>query len=206
MANVYSVAFSVAGIILMHTCLLVWAAVVVPRPVERARHRLEAHPLASLIAGLGCCLLIGAFVGGFMLIRPQSVRWVSDSLEFLSESFYFTRFYNDAWIITNLIVWLPATPLLAAFVVGGAGFAQLFADRARAMTTVDRPLAVLTYGALCISASYFLPVVGWFVFLPLVGLMSIGSGAQGLWGHFVPRAEKISHAQSRVQDPVLSRL
>ena len=51
MASVYSVVFSVVGVIALHTCLLVWAAIILPRPVERARQQLEGcRPLFSLIA------------------------------------------------------------------------------------------------------------------------------------------------------------
>jgi hypothetical protein len=207
MANVYSLAFSVIGIVVMHSCLLVWTAIVIPHPVERARQRLESSPWLSLVVGIGCSALFAVVAGGFMLVRPQGVRWVSDGLEVLSEICYFTRFYNDGWIITNLIMWVLATPLLAAFIVGGAGFAQLFAERARTMVATNRPLLALSYGAICTSVSYFLPVVGWFVVLPLVGLISIGAGAQGLWRHRTSRADKAApHTQARAKEPLVSRL
>ena len=207
MANVYSLVFSVIGIVTMHSCLLVWTAIIVPRPVERARRRLENCPWVSFFVGVGCSLFVSAVVGSLMLVRPQSIQWVSNGLEYLSEIFYFTRFYNDAWIITNLILWLPATPLMAAFIVGGAGFAQLFAERSQTALAKERPLLVLSYGACCTSLSYFLPVVGWFVFLPLVGLMSMGAGAQGLWGQRAPRTDRATpQNKNRAIEPSLSRL
>lgn len=206
MANVYSIAFSVVGIIAMHSCLLVWTALLLPRPVERARQRLEGRPVASLLLGLFSCLLTAGLVCGFLLFRLQSVAWVSDSLEYLSESLHFTRFYNDAWIITNAFVWLLAAPIMMGAIVGGAGFAQLFAVRARALMPDDRPLVGLTCGALCTSASYFMPVVGWFVFLPLVGLMSIGAGIWGMLNSRSLRVAPAGHTNSHRPDPLLSSL
>ena len=66
------------------------------------------------------------------------------ALDFFAETLHFVRFYNDAWILTNGFLWLLAAPILAGFVIGGAGFADLFARCARAMMRDDRPLVGLT--------------------------------------------------------------
>ena len=43
----------------------------------------------------------------------------------------FTRFYNDAFILANCAAWPLAAPAMVGWIIGGRGFAQLFANRAR---------------------------------------------------------------------------
>jgi hypothetical protein len=205
MANVYSIAFSVLGAAVAHCCLLVWTALVLPGPVERARRRIETRPVSSLLIGLFCCLLTIGLIAGFSVFRARLVVKFDDALEFLSVHLRFSRTYNDAWIATNGIVWLLAAPVLAGFIFGGAGFAQLFAMRARAMMRDDRPLLGLSYGALCTSVAYFLPFVGWFVYLPIVGLMSIGAGICGMLGRSAAHRAEPRAAAVRRQEPIVSR-
>jgi hypothetical protein len=204
MANVYSIAFSVLGVVVAHCCLLVWTAMLLPGPVERARRRIETRPKASLLIGLICCLITIGLIAGFSMIRARIVPKLDGWLEYLSVHLQFTRTYNDAWILTNGLVWLLAAPVLAGLIFGGAGFAQLFGIRARAMMRDDRPLLGLTYGAFCTSASYFLPLVGWFVYLPIVGLISIGAGICGILGRTAARGVEPRSATARRAEPIMS--
>ncbi len=204
MANVYSIAFTILGVVVAHSCLLVWTAIVLPRPVERARRRIEGRPVLSFIAGLIFCLATAAAVGGYLMIRARIEPRLDEGLNYLSVHLQFTRTYNDSWILTNLLAWILTIPVLAGFIFGGAGLAQIFAIRSRAMMRDDRPLLGLTYGAFCTSVAYFLPVVGWFVYLPIVGLISIGAGVcGGMLGS--RRADApIRSASARQQGPVRS--
>lgn len=204
MANVYSIAFTILGVVIAHCCLLVWTMLVLPRPVERARRRIEGHPIVSFLVGLFLCLATAAAIGGFFMIRARIVPRVDEWLDYASVHLQFTRIYNDAWILTNLLVWIIAIPVLAGFIFGGAGLAQIFAIRSRAMMRDDRPLLGLTYGAFCTSAAYFLPVAGWFVFLPIVGLISIGAGVWGMFGRSAPRGSEIRSASARHQESTRS--
>jgi len=182
MANVYSIAFTVLGVVAAHCCLLVWTAIVLPGPVDRARRRIETRPVSNFFIGLACFAATVCLFGGFSAVRAQLVPKIDDGLEYLSVHLQFTRSYNDAWVLTNWLQWPLAAPVFAGFIFGGAGFAQIFGIRARAMMRDDRPLLGLTFGALCTSTSYFLPLIGWFVYLPIVGLISIGSGICGMLG------------------------
>lgn len=204
MANVYSLAYTVVGVVLAHCCLLVWTAVVLPTPVERARRRIEAHPLVCFLIGVVCCLATIGLIGAFFMVRIRTVVAVNDQLDYLSSHFQFTRFYNDAWILANGLVWLLAAPVFAAFILGGAGVADLFSTRARSMMRDGRPLLGLSYGALCTSVAYFLPLVGWFVFTPIVGLISIGAGFWGVFGRSIVRGAEPRASASRRQEPILS--
>jgi len=204
MANVYSITFSVLGVVVAHCCLLVWTALILPLPVDRARRRIETRPISSFLIGLICCLVTIGLIAGFFAFRERIVARLDELLEYLSVHLQFTRFYNDAWILTNGIVWFLAAPVLAGLIFGGAGFAQLFGIRSRAMMRDDRPLLGLTYGALCTSVSYFLPLVGWFIFLPIVGLISIGAGICGILGRSATRGAEPRAATVRRQEPIMS--
>ncbi|HEX3999897.1 MAG TPA: hypothetical protein VHX65_15205 [Pirellulales bacterium] len=204
MANVYSIAYTVLGVVVAHCCLLVWTALLLPGPVDRARRRIELRPLTSFLVGLVCFLTAVCLWGGFSLLRARLVPRVDDWLEYLSVHLQFTRTYNDAWILTNAFFWLLMIPFFAAFIFGEAGFSQIFAIRARGMMRDDRPLLCLTYGASCTSVSYFLPLIGWFVFLPIVGLISVGAGICGMLGFGSARVGESRTASARRQEPLFT--
>jgi hypothetical protein len=176
MATVYSVTFAILGLVVMYSSLLVWTALILPAPVGRARARLEARPVACFFAGLGFFLLTVLGYAGFLLLRNPWMVALDDSLQQAAGSLQFTRFYNDAFILANCAAWPLAAPAMVGWIIGGAAFAQLFANRARALMHDDRPLLALALGAITESFAFFLPPVGWFVFLPIVTLMSIGAG------------------------------
>ncbi|HZZ73088.1 MAG TPA: hypothetical protein VFE24_12610 [Pirellulales bacterium] len=180
MANIYTIVFAVVGVLVTHTCLLVWTALILPGPVERARKRLEARPRTTWLTGLCSCVLYAGLAVAFFVFRADLMVVATHVLQFLGEKLHVSRFYNDAWILSNLLLWVLGAPLFAAFTVGGAAFAQLFAIRARPLMDRDRPLVGLIGGSFCTTAAYFLPLIGWFVYLPLVGLLSLGAGLSGL--------------------------
>jgi hypothetical protein len=111
-----------------------------------------------------------------LLIRNHWFVAIGEGIQRAAEVLQFNRFYNDAFILTNCIAWPLAAPAMVGWIIGGAGFAQLFANRARALMPEDRPLLALALGAITLSFAFFLPPVGWFVFLPIITLMSIGAG------------------------------
>ena len=204
MANVYAVALSILGIVVAHACLLVWLALLLPGPVERARRHVEARPVLCLFVGIICTLVTIGLLAGFSVLRaPLEVR-VDQLQDYLSAHLQFNRFYNDTWIIINGLVWIIAGPMLVAWIFGGAGIAQLFAIRARPLMRDDRPLVGLTCGAFCTAAAYFLPLIGWFIYLPVVGLISIGAGILGVCSRAEPRQAEARPATARRQEPSLS--
>jgi hypothetical protein len=177
MATVYAVTFTVLGLVVAYSSLLVWTALILPAPVARARARLETRPVASFFAGLGFFLLTVLAFGGFLLVRNAWMVVLSDSLQRAADALQFTRFYNDVFILANCAAWpVVGAPAMVGWIIGGAGFAQMFAARARPLMHNDRPLLALILGATAESFAFFLPPVGWFIFLPIITLMSIGAG------------------------------
>lgn len=181
MANVLSVVYAVIGFVVMHTAVLIWTALMLPRAVDRARQRLMVHPVISFIWGLVFFALTLVGIAAYLPLRGVGERMLNDGFQNLATRLEATRAYGDTWFLINVPTWLIAAPILAGAVVGGAAYSQIFAARARLLMRTDSPLAALMLGALCTSLAYFLPFVGWFVFLPLVGLTSIGSGVLGIF-------------------------
>ncbi len=180
MATVLSLALTVIGCVVLHAALLVWTALVLPRPVERARQRLESRPIHCLITGVIAVAAAAALAGLFYLIRDPLQVGIEKLLRYLSDTMHVTRFYNDTTIFANNLVWFLLTPVMACWVIGAAAIAQLFAIRARPLMRDDRPLLGVAWGALCTTASGFVPFVGWFLYVPAVGLISIGAGLLAL--------------------------
>jgi len=163
MANVLTVVWFVIGWAAMQTCLGVWLALMLPNRVERARERVEKAPKSTFFAG-AAFWIVSAFVAVAMIQngRPGPVQ---------------------------LLGWISAGPMLAASAIGGAAFAQILSERIRERSPQTSPLSALAIGALCTALSGLLPVIGWFVFLPLVGFISIGAGLSGLFARKGGRKE-----------------
>jgi hypothetical protein len=154
-ANVLTVVWIVIAYVVMNSAMQIWAGLMLPGPVERARERVERKPVKSLFWG-ALILGITAAVSLNMINgeRPGPVQ---------------------------LLGWIVAGPMLAGSIIGGAAFSQLLARRIQAQMQNDSHIQALVGGALCTTLASLLPVIGWFVFLPVVGLISIGSGFPALF-------------------------
>lgn len=153
MANVLSVVWFVIAYVVSASALMVWTALMLPNPVERARQRAATGPVASFFIGAviwGCSLLvlIGLLKGKHALLQ--------------------------------LLGWASVAPALAASVVGGAGIARLLGERIERQMKNEAPLPALIGGALCTTLAGLLPIVGWVVFFPAATFVAIGSGALGI--------------------------
>ena len=155
MANVLTVVWFLIAYVVTNTSILVWAALMLPNPVERARLKLERKPVASFF--------VGAAVWAVTIVVASALLKEGSAAPL------------------QLLGWMTAGPMLASSVVGGAAFANVLAVRLRPQMKSDSPLLALLGGALCTTLSGLLPVVGWVVFLPLVGFMSVGAGVMGLF-------------------------
>ena len=101
MGNVLAVVWTVVGFVVFHTAMLVWAALMLPNPVERARQRVEKQAgrhffLGAVVAALNVSLGVAFLQGGGGL---------------------------------QLLGWILMSPVLISAVIGGAAFARLLAAR-----------------------------------------------------------------------------
>lgn len=157
MANVLAIVWFVIGVVVSQTALLVWTALLLPGRVERARRRIETEPVRSFFRGLGV-LVVTLVVAGALVRqgRPGPVQ---------------------------LLGWLLTGPMLAGWAAGAAAIARIAADRIRGASSPGAPgFLPLLGGALCTVLGGLAPFVGWFVFGPLIGLISIGAGVPALFG------------------------
>jgi hypothetical protein len=154
MANVLTVVWFIIGWTAMQTGLMVWLALMLPQRVGRARERVETAPVRTFFVGAAFWIVTVLFAVNLIKQgRPGPVQ---------------------------LFGWLTAGPMLAASAIGGAAFAQIVSERIRERSPQTSPLAALAVGGLCTAISGLLPVIGWFVFLPIVGFMSVGAGLSAL--------------------------
>jgi hypothetical protein len=156
MGNVLGFVWFIIAYVVAQTSLMVWAALMLPGPVERARLRVETKPYASFFTGV---LVWGLSV----LITMSMVR-------------------AGGHPAVQILGWALAAPMLASSVIGGAAFARLAGTRLRAQMKSEAAVPALIGGALVTSLAGLMPVIGWFVFYPIVGFMSVGAGAVGLFG------------------------
>jgi hypothetical protein len=153
--------------------LLVWTALLFPRPTGRARVALEERPVRCGLRGLGTTLLLG--IPAFALLHAP---------------------HGGA----KLAGWALALPLAAILVVGIAAMAQLLGERMQGLSPAITPLAALVRGAVTIELAALLPFVGWFLFAPLVGLTLVGAGAGGCFSRSEPRRHEGHEGHEAVMD------
>lgn len=142
----------VIGYVLMQTGIQVWAALMLPNPVERARQRIVHHPYVSLLTGLGFWAVTMLFAANLIKLPGAA----------------------------SLIGYTLMSPMLASSVIGGAAFTRLVAERIRRAQRNESEITSLIGGALATTVATLLPVIGWFMFLPIVGWIGIGAGLLGI--------------------------
>lgn len=161
MANVLTVVWLVIAYVLAQTCMMVWAALMFPDRVRRARERVETRPAACFFRGL-------LFWGVNIFL----------ALALLKEG-------NPGQL--QLIGWLVLGPMLAGSALGGGAFAEIVGERLRNRSGQMGAIPSLVGGALFTTVAGLMPLVGWFVFFPLVSLIAIGAGFPSLFREKKPK-------------------
>ena len=178
MANVLASAFAVIGVIIMLTSLLTWTAYMLPRPVARAQRHIDTHPWQSFFVGLAVLAVAGGTFFLALSFRSTIREQLESLLDMLAKFAGVARYAGDAGTVAHELLYISLIPFVIALIIGAAAFARTFAKRAD--TTGQRPVASLVGGAFLLSCSMFLPLIGWFVFLPIVAAMSAGAGMLSL--------------------------
>ncbi len=165
MATVYALAFAVLGLVIMHSSLVVWTALVLPGPVARARVRLETRPVASFFAGLAFFVLTVLAYGGFRMLLDNWTSTVADILQSVTGAMHLPRFHNDEYIIANCAAWpVLGAPTMVGWIIGGGAVAGLC--RPSPLFDARRPTAVGTAaGGVGAELCLFL-AGGWLVSVP----------------------------------------
>jgi hypothetical protein len=99
---------------------------------------------------------------------------------------------TSAFIMTFLGLGLGA--------IGGAGMARLLGSRLTAIADPNSKLTNLVRGALVFEFACLVPIVGWFMFIPLAGITGIGAAAFALLG-WIPRPKVTSNQSTVISHP-----
>lgn len=155
MADVYIVLFTLIGILLSLPALLVALNLLLPKVTTRAYLRLQQTPGQSFLLGI-------PVLSAFLL-------WIA--------------------ITANIPIGpVKATAFLAAFVgmsvgtIGAAGLSRLLAERLDALSAPRSRLTHLVRGAVVFELACLVPIVGWFLFAPVAGIMLLGAATFALLG------------------------
>jgi hypothetical protein len=142
----------IVGIVAALAGLVVWTALIFPRPAGRACVALEGRPGRCFVTGLFVSVLIGGPVVALM---------------------------NSPNGLAKVAGWVAAFPLLGVLILGLTAMAQLLGDRLRSLSPAVTELGGLVRGVVILELAMLLPVFGWFLFAPLVGITLVGAGVLG---------------------------
>ena len=146
--------------IALAACISLWAlligiALVFGERAAEAQMRLETRPFPMLAVGVGLALTAG-LVGQILVNQPNGML--------------------------KLVGWALLLGLLTLSVLGGSGLALIVAGRIQQAAPRLTLFAALGRGAGLMIAGGLVPVIGWFVVLPLGVLSTLGAGMGAMFG------------------------
>ena len=158
MVDVYIVVYSLLGILICLPALLVALNLLMPHITARIETRLEQMPGKSFFLGVP--------------VTAVFLLWIA--------------------ITANIPGIGQASAFLVAFLgmglgtFGAAGMTRLLARRVRPLTNPSSEALNWLRGAVMYELACLFPIVGWFLFAPIVGITVIGAATFGLLG-WLPR-------------------
>ncbi|MCB9421505.1 MAG: hypothetical protein H6667_17000 [Ardenticatenaceae bacterium] len=147
MADVYTVTFSLIGILLSLPALLVAINLLMPNMTRRAQLRLEQTP--------GRCFVLGV---------PMTATWA-----------LFAVIVGQMPGVGQATAVIATILFMGLGTIGGAGLARLLGERIRPLAKPNSELTNLVRGAVVYELAALVPIVGWFLFIPLAGIMAVGA-------------------------------
>lgn len=158
MADLTAIFFILLIVGLAYPALLTAWLLLFPAAVERARLRIYHTPGQSF--WLGLAVLIGFLIPILILLNLPS------------------GFFKFLGFVTIGV-------MLALSSIGAAGLASRFAEKLNRLGTFSA-LGAFIRGAVVIELASILPVLGWFIFLPIATVTSLGASAFALL-HWAPK-------------------
>lgn len=149
MADISAIFFILLIVGIAYPAMLTAWWLLFPAVVERARLRLERTPGKSF--WLGLAVLIGFLIPILILLNLPS------------------GFFKFLGFVTIGI-------MLVLSSIGAAGLASRFADKLDRLGNFSA-IGSFVRGALIIELATILPVVGWFIFMPIATATSLGASA-----------------------------
>ena len=170
MADVYTVTFLLIGILLSLPALLVAVNLLMPNVTRRVQMRLEQTPGRSFVLGVPMTAALALFVA------------IVGQLPGVGQA--------TAVIATVLFMGLGT--------IGGAGLARLLGEHIRPLAKPNSELTNLVRGAVVYELAALVPIVGWFLFIPLAGIMVVGAAVFAL-ANWLPKPAGQPASQSANQ-------
>ncbi|MGJ3240112.1 MAG: hypothetical protein ACFE0Q_15505 [Anaerolineae bacterium] len=145
----------VIGMLIAYPALLIVLNMLFNRTTTRVAERLDGGMKSSFVVG---AIVVGVGgVGIFVLLSAGSVLQLIGFILYLLLSFWGT--------------------------VGNAALIRVFGQRLATMD--DRqpsPLTKLLWGGFALTLSFAFPLIGWFVLMPIISVMTIGAMTLNLFG------------------------
>lgn len=170
MADVYTVTLTLIGILLSVPALLVAINLLLPNVTQRVQTRLDQTPGRSFILGVPITAAFALFIA------------ITSQLPAVGQAM--------AFIAAALFMGLGS--------IGGAGLARLLGERIRPLARPNSELTNLVRGAAVYELAALVPIVGWFLFIPIAGMMVVGAAAFALL-NWLPKSASQPVSQSADQ-------
>ncbi len=151
MTDVYIVTLAIIGYLISAPGLAAALTLFLPRVTETAALRIQQTPGRAFVAGLPVTLVMGLMAGVL-----NGIGGPAQALAFIIA-----------------LVWLGALAL------GTAGMARLLGERLAGMVGGSEMGNILR-GAVIYELAALTPVVGWFLFTPLMSQVAVGAALFGL--------------------------
>jgi hypothetical protein len=145
----FAIVAIVGGICLSAWSLIMAVALVFPGKARFARERLAAKPWASFFIGFAMWATIG-FASLVLLGSPVPTA--------------------------RLVGWVGILTLSSLAAIGSAGVATLAGERLRSMAPEQTIYASLSKSAATIVIAGLVPILGWFLIVPMLTFVATGSG------------------------------
>lgn len=149
----FAIVAIIAGICLSAWALIMSVALVFPAKADHARFRLVRKPWATSFIGFGLWLAVGTL----------SIAMLANPLP-----------------LAKLVGWMGILGLLSIAAIGMSGLATLASERLRTMAPDQTVYTSLSKSAAFIVIAGVVPILGWFLIVPLLIFASTGAGVVAL--------------------------
>jgi len=174
MTDVYIVTLAILGFLITSPGLAAAVNLFFPRVTETAYRRITETPVKSFLAGLGVTAVTAVWV-----IAMSALGGPMQGVG-----------------IASAILWL------GVLTVGTSAMARLLGARLAGMMGGSSELGNIIRGAVIYELASLVPLVGWFLFTPLMSCMAVGAALFGLvrWAPRVRAAEPGTAALNAAAD------
>jgi hypothetical protein len=153
--DAFSIVAILGGICISAWALILGTALLFPQRAAIARDHLAGSPWRSFGVGLVLFVVLGTFS---LIALGQPVP------------------------VGKLLGWTVLLGMLSVGVYGAAGMATLASERMRVLAGDMTPYVSLSKSAAVLVIAGLVPMLGWFLIVPVVTIFSLGAGAMALFG------------------------